>query len=92
MKYLRRMSRRCCDSLVVVKHNIHKIPVAIAEVPEDPVRRVRVYDQRQDAEVDDQHYRTGESNHQTHKHLHKKGEERIRSTRSFNGCFLFTIL
>lgn len=79
MKYLRRTSRRCGDSLVVVKHNIHKIPVTVAQVPEDPVNRVSADDQRQDAEVDDQYYRRGESNHHTHEDLHnKKGEESIR--------------
>lgn len=54
-----------------MKDDIHKIPVAVDEVPEDPVCRVSVYDERQDAEVDNQHNRTGESDHQTHKNLQK---------------------
>lgn len=83
MKHLRRTPGRCRDGLVVVKHDIHKVPVAIAEVPEDPERRVSVYDQREDAEVDDQYHRTGESNHQTHKHLQEKKNKKKSSNTSF---------
>lgn len=47
----------------------HEDPVAVGEVPDDPLQWVGVEDNRQQAQVDNDHHRAGEGNHQAHKHL-----------------------
>lgn len=53
-----------------------EVPVAVTEVPEDPVNRVRAEDDGQNTQIHDNHDGAGQGDHQRHKHLYGETEMR----------------
>lgn len=62
------ISGRCGDGLVVMEHDHDEIPVAVGDVPADPLGGIGLEDERKDTDVDDQYDGAGQDDHQNDKH------------------------
>jgi len=67
--YLGRVSRRGGGGLVVMEDHHGEEPVAAAQVPGDPVRRVGAENRGQDEQVDDDHDGGGQQHDEADEHL-----------------------
>lgn len=72
LQYLWWVPGRGGGGLVVMEDHHDEEPVAAEEVPGHPVHRIGVEDGGQDKQVDDNHHRGGEQNHQSHKDLRER--------------------
>lgn len=69
--FLRWETRTRDRGFIVMEDHHEEIPVAVTEMPEDPVKGVRAEDDGQHAQVDDNHDGAGQGDHQRHKHHSK---------------------
>lgn len=56
---------------IVMEDQHEEDPVAVTEVPEDPVNGIRAEDDGKNAQIDDNHDGAGQQNHQRHKYLYR---------------------
>ena len=72
------MSCRGSGGLVVVEDDHGEYPVAVGQVPDNPLERVGAIDDGQHKQVDNDQDRASEENHQRYKYLEERNEEEDR--------------
>lgn len=64
-----------------MEHHHDEEPVAVTQVPGDPLHWVGAEDHGQDAQVDDHTDRAGQQDNQSYKHLRDRRRERMAERR-----------
>ena len=86
------MSCRGSGGLVIVEEDHGEDPVAITQVPDNPLERVGAKDDGQHKEVDNDQDGASEENHQRYKYLEERNEEEDRRKKRLEnwGCSVYS--